>query len=108
MDPNPEAFCRRNAELEMKSGAVAVRGLKGDSFNLIRILTFNVAVAALALAGCVDTGSSGSTGSLSISGSTPLLSTVVVGEFIVASDLVVIDHDFSVRLERRAGQYSIP
>ena len=73
----------------------------------MRVLTFSAAVAALALAGCVDTGSIGSAGSLGMSGQAARPKTIVVGDFTIASDLVVIDHGFSVRLERKGGDYPI-
>ena len=70
----------------------------------MRYLAFSAALAALALAGCVDTGSSGSLG---LGNQAPRPKTVVVGDFTFASELVVIDHGFSTRLERKAGDYPI-
>ena len=70
----------------------------------MRYLAFSAALAALALAGCVDTGSSGTLG---LSNQAPRPKTVVVSDFTFASELVVIDHGFSTRLERKAGDYPI-
>jgi hypothetical protein len=70
----------------------------------MRFLAFSAAVAALALAGCADTGSPGQLG---LGGPSPRPKAVVVRDFTIASDLVVIDHGFSTRLERKAGNYPI-
>jgi hypothetical protein len=70
----------------------------------MRFLAFGAAVAALALAGCVDTGS---TGMLGLADGPSRPPAVVVNDFTVSSDLVVIDHGFSTRLERNGGNYPI-
>jgi hypothetical protein len=70
----------------------------------MRFLAFSAAVAALALAGCAD---SSSPGQLGLGSAPPQPKTVVVKDFTISSDLVVIDHGFSTRLERKAGNYPI-
>ena len=72
----------------------------------MRFLAFSAAFAALALAGCAETSSS-SSGLQGLGGPAPRPKTVVVSDFTLASDLVVIDHGFSTRLERKGGNYPI-
>lgn len=70
----------------------------------MRFLAFSAAIAALALAGCADTGSPGR---LALGGPSPRPQAVVVRDFMISSDLVVIDHGFSTRLESSGGNYPI-
>ena len=71
----------------------------------MRILAFSVALAALALAGCVDTGST--SGTLAVSDHGPRPAKVVVGDFTFAAELVVIDHGFSTRQEAKGGDFPL-
>ena len=70
----------------------------------MRSLAFAALTAALALAGCADTGSLGVQTS---TGPSPRPKTVVVADFTISSDLAVIDHGFSTRLESGGGNYPI-
>jgi hypothetical protein len=70
----------------------------------MRVLAFAALLAALALAGCVDIGSPAVQAS---GGATPRPKTVVVSDFTISSDLAVIDHGFSTRLESSGGNYPI-
>ncbi|HZL32315.1 MAG TPA: hypothetical protein VFC54_14815 [Pseudolabrys sp.] len=60
--------------------------------------------AALLLAGCAETTSTQGIGGLSASAS-PRPKTIVVSDFTVSSDLVVIDRGYTARVERKIGQY---
>jgi hypothetical protein len=60
-------------------------------------------VAALLLAGCAN---STMTGTQSVSrGSPPRPTTVVVSDFVFASDVVALDRGFTARLERKIGSF---
>lgn len=60
--------------------------------------------AALLLSGCIETTSSGGGKVIGDSGS-PRPKTIVVTDFTVSSDLVVIDRGYTARLERKIGPY---
>jgi hypothetical protein len=70
----------------------------------MRFLAFAALTAALALAGCAGTDSLGVQTS---AGAAARPKTVVVSDFMISSDLAVIDHGFSTRLERGGGDYPI-
>jgi hypothetical protein len=65
-----------------------------------------ICVAALLLAGCVNTGTSGTQASFgSFSGSASRPKTVVVSDFVFASEVVALDRSFTARLERKIGTF---
>jgi hypothetical protein len=59
--------------------------------------------AALLLAGCVETTSTG--GKVFGDSTSPRPKTIVIADFTVSSDLVVIDRGYTARLERKIGEY---
>jgi hypothetical protein len=66
-----------------------------------RIKFFCIGAAALALAGCADTGST-----QGLFGGAPARpKTVVVADFVLSSDVTVIDRGFTARLERKVGSF---
>ena len=67
----------------------------------MRLVTF--CAAALVLAGCADT--SVNAPALSGSGASPRPKTIVVSDFVVSSDLVMLDRSFTSRLERKIGAF---
>ena len=70
----------------------------------MRFLT--LCVAALLLAGCAESSTTRSSGILGGGGaSSPRPKTIVVADFTIASDVVVIDRGFTQRLERKIGSF---
>lgn len=70
----------------------------------MRILT--ACAAALLVAGCVDTNSNLASSTLGTSGSSsPRPKTIVVADFVVAPEVLVIDRGYTARLERKIGAF---
>jgi hypothetical protein len=65
-----------------------------------RLAFLCIGVAALALAGCADTGSMQGFG-----GAAGRPKTVLVSDFLLSSDLAVIDRGYTARLERKVGGF---
>ncbi|HWK94993.1 MAG TPA: hypothetical protein VNR39_06195 [Pseudolabrys sp.] len=70
----------------------------------MRILT--ACAAALLVAGCVDTNSNLSSSGLGGTGaSSPRPKTIVVSDFVVAPEVLLIDRGYTARLERKIGAF---
>lgn len=70
----------------------------------MRILT--ACAAALLVAGCVDTNSNLASSTLGTAGSSsPRPKTIVVADFVVAPEVLVIDRGYTARLERKIGAF---
>lgn len=70
----------------------------------MRILT--ACAAALLVAGCVDTNSNLPSSKLGASGSSsPRPKTIVVTDFVVAPEVLLIDRGYTARLERKIGAF---
>lgn len=70
----------------------------------MRILT--ACAAALLVAGCVDTNSNLASSGLGASGSSsPRPKTIVVSDFVVAPEVLLIDRGYTARLERKIGAF---
>ncbi|RDV05174.1 hypothetical protein [Undibacter mobilis] len=70
----------------------------------MRILT--ACAAALLVAGCVDTNSNLASNTLGGSGSSsPRPKTIVVSDFVVSQDVLLIDRGYTARLERKIGAF---
>jgi len=67
----------------------------------MRLMPLNVTLVALAVAGCTGTGALQS----GISGLQSKPNIVLVSDFTVASEIVVIDRGYTARLERKVGAY---
>ena len=63
--------------------------------------------AALSLAGCISSPVATTNGSFvgSGAGTSPRPKAIVVADFVVSSDVVVIDRSFTARLERKIGTF---
>lgn len=63
--------------------------------------------AALSLAGCISSPVATTNGSFvgSGAGTSPRPKSIVVADFVVSSDVVVIDRNFTARLERKIGPF---
>lgn len=64
--------------------------------SIQRFIHIGTAVAALALAGCASMGGG-------FGGAQPRPKTVVVTDFVLSSDVVVLDRGYTARLERKSG-----
>jgi hypothetical protein len=64
-----------------------------------RFIVIGIGLAALALAGCTSTG--GWQGGFD--GAPPKPKTIVVSDFVLSSDVVVLDRGYTARLERKSG-----
>ncbi len=64
-----------------------------------RFIVIGIGLAALALAGCANTG--GWQGGFG--GTPPRPKTIVVSDFVLSSDVVVLDRGYTARLERKSG-----
>lgn len=69
----------------------------------MRILT--ACAAALLVAGCVDTNSNLASTPLGTSGSSARPKTIVVADFVVAPEVLLIDRGYTARLERKIGAF---
>lgn len=69
----------------------------------MRILT--ACAVALLVAGCVDTNSNLASSTLGTSGSSPRPKTIVVADFVVAPEVLLIDRGYTARLERKIGAF---
>lgn len=69
----------------------------------MRILT--ACAAALLVAGCVDTNSNLASSNLGTSGSSARPKTIVVADFVVAPEVLLIDRGYTARLERKIGAF---
>ena len=69
----------------------------------MRILT--VCAAALLLSGCVESNTKLASGTLARGESSPRPKTVVVSDFVVSPDVLVIDRGYTARLERKLGAF---
>lgn len=70
----------------------------------MRILT--VCAAALLLAGCVESNMNLASSTLGASGpSSPRPKTIVVSDFVVSPDVLLIDRSYTARLERKIGAF---
>lgn len=69
----------------------------------MRILT--VVAAALLLSGCVESNTKLASGSLARGESSPRPKTIVVSDFVVSQDVLLIDRGYTARLERKIGAF---
>jgi len=69
--------------------------------HTMRLISLNVTLMAIAVAGCTATGALQS----GISGLQSKPNIVLVSDFTVASEIVVIDRGYTARLERKVGAY---
>lgn len=69
----------------------------------MKILT--ACAVALLVAGCVESNSNLVSGGLGASASSPRPKTIVVSDFVVSQDVLLIDRGYTARLERKIGAF---